>query len=334
MRNTLIASGLFAAFTLAANAVPAPRQDFAADLAAADGWIAWRVAMQEPARVTCCHSGWRKGMPPRQGCTLDDDGVREGSFGSFDGQGQLPRADRLVVYARTRAGTVDKVFAVGDTCPVDERVPVRWTEASTARSVALLAEVARTRPDGERATYALAQHAGAEATRALTSLVDEARDDDTREQAVFWLGHARGAEGLAAAARIAREHRDDDLRSRAAFAISQSREPARLATLEAVLAAERDGEVRREGWFAISQTRDTRARAVLERALGSERDEDGMRGLVFALSQLPDGQGVDALLALARQRDAAPRLRREALFWLAQADDPRALAVLVEVLSR
>ena len=52
---------------------------------------------------------------------------------------------------------------------------------------------------------------------------------------------------------------------------------------------------------------------------------------VFALSQL-DG-GVDWLVRLLREaRDAD--VRRQALFWLGQSDDPRAFAEIERVLAR
>ncbi|PYP42245.1 MAG: hypothetical protein DMD43_03595 [Gemmatimonadetes bacterium] len=54
---------------------------------------------------------------------------------------------------------------------------------------------------------------------------------------------------------------------------------------------------------------------------------------VFALSQLPRDEGVPILIHVARSnRD--PALRRKALFWLGQSDDPRALALFEEILAR
>jgi HEAT repeat protein len=54
---------------------------------------------------------------------------------------------------------------------------------------------------------------------------------------------------------------------------------------------------------------------------------------VFALSQLDDGEGIEPLLDLVRHgREDA--LRREALFWLAQSDDPRAMESLEALLLK
>jgi HEAT repeat protein len=54
---------------------------------------------------------------------------------------------------------------------------------------------------------------------------------------------------------------------------------------------------------------------------------------VFALSQLPRDQGVPKLLEIARTHQD-PRVRKKAIFWLGQSDDPRALALFEELLTR
>ena len=53
---------------------------------------------------------------------------------------------------------------------------------------------------------------------------------------------------------------------------------------------------------------------------------------VFALSQRPHDEGVPVLLRLA-QNDRDPEIRRKAVFWLGQSDDPRALDFFEKVLT-
>lgn len=52
---------------------------------------------------------------------------------------------------------------------------------------------------------------------------------------------------------------------------------------------------------------------------------------IFALSQRRDGEGIPPLLDIARTHDHA-EIRRQALFWLSQSGDPRALALFEELL--
>lgn len=54
---------------------------------------------------------------------------------------------------------------------------------------------------------------------------------------------------------------------------------------------------------------------------------------VYALVRRPRSQGIPELIRLARE-DSDPYLRRSALFWLGQLDDPRALALFEELLGR
>src|SRR5204863_460429 len=58
-----------------------------------------------------------------------------------------------------------------------------------------------------------------------------------------------------------------------------------------------------------------------------EPDEDLKSQAVFVLSQLPRGEGVPDLLQAARS-NKSPRVRSQALFWLGQSGDPRALALV------
>ena len=52
---------------------------------------------------------------------------------------------------------------------------------------------------------------------------------------------------------------------------------------------------------------------------------------VFALSQRPTEEGVPALIRIARTNRHA-ELRKTALFWLGQSEDPRALTLFEEIL--
>jgi HEAT repeat protein len=54
---------------------------------------------------------------------------------------------------------------------------------------------------------------------------------------------------------------------------------------------------------------------------------------VFALSQLPDKEGVPILIRVAQTHDS-PSVRKKAMFWLGQSDDPRVLALFEEILLR
>jgi hypothetical protein len=62
-------------------------------------------------------------------------------------------------------------------------------------------------------------------------------------------------------------------------------------------------------------------------------DREVREQAVFALSQRPHEEGVPALIAVART-NKDPEIRKKALFWLGQSNDPRALDLFEELLTR
>lgn len=64
---------------------------------------------------------------------------------------------------------------------------------------------------------------------------------------------------------------------------------------------------------------------------GGDPDEDLKRQAVFVLSQLPHGEGIENLLKVARS-NASHRVRSQALFWLGQSEDPRAIELFESLL--
>ena len=62
-------------------------------------------------------------------------------------------------------------------------------------------------------------------------------------------------------------------------------------------------------------------------------EDDRIReAAVFAISQLPDDEAIPMLVEIVRTMDD-PRVVNRALFWLADFDDPRAVAVFEEILA-
>lgn len=91
---------------------------------------------------------------------------------------------------------------------------------------------------------------------------------------------------------------------------------------------------RKDAVFWLSQEAGAAAtRGISEIAEDEDQDREVRDQAVFALSQLPTDQGVPILIRLARS-NKDPKVRRKALFWLGQSDDPRALALFEEILTK
>jgi HEAT repeat protein len=93
-------------------------------------------------------------------------------------------------------------------------------------------------------------------------------------------------------------------------------------------------DVRRSAIFHLGQEAADAATAGLKEIIDSNDDLEVRDQAVFALSQRPADESVPALIALIRRDNVDPRLKKKALFWLAQKDDPRALAVFEEILNK
>lgn len=91
---------------------------------------------------------------------------------------------------------------------------------------------------------------------------------------------------------------------------------------------------RKSAVFWLSQIAGDAATAGLQELADDEGEDRDIRDqAVFALSQLPDDQGVPILIRLARS-NKDPQVRRKALFWLGQSEDPRALRLIEEILTK
>lgn len=74
-----------------------------------------------------------------------------------------------------------------------------------------------------------------------------------------------------------------------------------------------------------------RAVGAIAKAIEDDPETEVKKKAVFALSQLPKDQGVPLLIQQARGGHDR-EVRKQALFWLGQSGDPRALALFEEIL--
>lgn len=93
-------------------------------------------------------------------------------------------------------------------------------------------------------------------------------------------------------------------------------------------------DTRKQSVFWLGQAAgDVATEGLSELAEDEDEDREVRESAVFALSQLGDDEGVPALIRIARG-NKDPKIRRTALFWLGQSDDPRALDLFEELLSQ
>jgi len=251
---------------------------------------------------------------------------------------KLEGPTHISVLFRVENGAVTKIRSFSMDCPLDGGgLPFHWlTNAKLAESVALLSGYA-TRPDGQRlhdgAMHALAQHAGTEAESALETLALSGPSVETRKRAVFWLGGSRGKRGFDVASRVMREDPNEKVREHAIFAVSRSREAAAVPAIIRAAKEDKVAHVRGQALFWLAERAAREAIGPIRASIDSDPETEVKKKAVMALSRIANGEGIPALIQVA-QKNQNPVVRKQAMFWLGQSKDPRAVRYFEEVLAK
>jgi HEAT repeat protein len=173
---------------------------------------------------------------------------------------------------------------------------------------------------------------------ARVTFADERCTVDAGRRTVYWLSDvaaAQSVEWLAARVRDWAAQADvkgDDEHSRvragkgALPALALHADPSAGRALESFVAAGQPRKLRKDAAFWLGAARAEQGLPVITRLVREDADDSFREHLTFVLT-LPGDAGVDTLLDVAR-RDASPKVRGQALFWLGQKAGKRAVAAL------
>lgn len=294
------------------------------------GWVGYTEPMVRGDRQSCC---WNDGG----GCWLEN---RPGDHGiSVTGSQtvKLEGPTDLVVLLRVENHRIDRIQTVTPECDLDAGgLPFIWlTGVSAPESIRFLQSIARNE-DGhvaDAAVAAIALHANGSADAALEEFAAANQPEKLRRQGIFWLGSARGRRGFETVSRIAREDSIAQIREHAVFALSLSKEPEVPRTLAAIAHNDSSPRVRGQALFWLAQKAGQRlAASTIGDAIANDPETEVKKKAVFALTQMPNGEGVPLLIQIART-NRNPEVRKQAVFWLGQSNDPRALGFIEDILK-
>jgi hypothetical protein len=325
METRSAAGGLEAMLRLIVNAQTSPE------------WVGYAVPIIPGDRQTCC---WNDSV---RGCFLEPSSNDRTIVVSNNQTVKLEGPTQLVVLYRVENREVGKVRSFSPECELDAGgLPFMWlTGVNAAESVKLLEGIAKdtagTARDqirrAESAESAIAMHADPAADQALEDLLAPNQPEQVRRQSVFWLGNARGRRGFEVVSRIVREDPSDKLREHAVFALTQSKDTQALNVVAGVAHNDRSPHVRGQALFWLAQRAGQKiAESAINDAIANDPETEVKKKAVFALTQMPAGQGVPLLIQVART-NRNPEVRKQAMFWLGQSKDERALAFIEEVLK-
>jgi hypothetical protein len=159
------------------------------------------------------------------------------------------------------------------------------------------------------------------------------RECDLGGERLAWLGEADEKQGLEFIRGLLAQDSSRDLRKDLVFALYLFRGQAVVPDLVGLARRDPDMDIRKDAIFWLGQRASAAAVKALGDMIASPEVLEIKKHAVFALSQLDGDKGTPLLLEIARN-NPHPRLRKEAIFWLGESGDPRALDFFEEILLK
>jgi HEAT repeat protein len=214
---------------------------------------------------------------------------------------------------------------------------VFWlSQVGTERSVSALDSILRTATDRklqEKAIFALSQVSNARASAAIRAFAE--RNDvaqELREHAIFWIGQQHRPENAQYLQTLYGRVNSQQLKEKIIFSLSQMRSDENSRWIMSIAMNENEAiEMRKQALFWAGQTGGsiTDLIGLYSRIQNREMKEQ----LIFVYSQRRERAAVDKLLDIART-DSDREMRKKALFWLSQSNDPRVADLLQEIIDQ
>jgi len=334
MQNRDASSGLDATFRGIMNGQPGPM------------WLAYAQASIPGERNMCCYNCWNGNCS--SGCSIE--GQRTGNEGVTGAPAGPPIPlegfKEFYVFFRVEQRQVTKIRTFSPDCAIDAGgLPVfMLTGVRPADSIAFLETFVKADESSREANReasrkfdaaisAIAMHKDPAADAALDRFVASGQPEAIRRKSLFWLGNSRGKHGYETLTRILKEDPSDKVREEAIQGLSQSKETGAMDAVIRAAHDDRNARVRGQALFWLAQRASNRISSeAIQRALDQDPDTEVKKKAVFALTQMPNGEGVSKLIEVARSHSNAA-VKKQAMFWLGQSKDPRALKFFEDVLA-
>jgi hypothetical protein len=128
-------------------------------------------------------------------------------------------------------------------------------------------------------------------------------------------------------------NRPDSLVQPALAALGLTPGPAALRTLVGLARDDSRTTIRTRALNALAERAEQEASATIQNAIANDPDGEVKKTAVGALARMPKDEGVPLLIQIARTNRNVD-VRKQAMFWLGQSKDPRAVSFFEEILSK
>jgi HEAT repeat protein len=216
---------------------------------------------------------------------------------------------------------------------------VFWlSQVRSEKAVPLLEEILKTSTDEgmqDKALFALSQKSDDRAQQALRAYAS--RDDVSdhlREQSIFWLGQRHSDENAKFLRDLFAKTTNGAAKDKILFSLSQTRNNANDQwLLDQAVNTKNSMEIRKQALFWAGQNGSVDL-AKLGALYDKAPEEEFKNQVIFVLSQRGKSpEAVDKLIDIAKN-EKNRELRKQAIFWLGQSHDPRAVKALQELINR
>ena len=191
----------------------------------------------------------------------------------------------------------------------------------------------------EQAVFALMQQPGDRGSAAVRAIaVSNAAPVGLREKAVFWLGQKQSPENatflrdLFARLAASKSDENDEVAQKILFSLSQMRGVGNDRWLMQIAADPKYSVgVRKQAIFSAGQAGVSTADLI--GLYDRISDRETRQQLIWVLSSKNETAATDKLIQIAKS-DPDIEMRKKAIFWLGQSQDPRAKQLLLEIINR
>jgi hypothetical protein len=308
-------------------------------------WLMWRVPMVPGDRDLCSsyysdRDGYSRSFmidwnPPGAQTAARPQGAASA------GPVALEAGTGLLVLVRTIDGSVERLRTIADDCPIDAAGrTINWLGGITpAESLRFLESLTRSdrmdrfgvdsrRNTANAALNAISLHRDPAADAILDRL---AQTGDQRRQAAQAMASTRGPQGFAAVQKLLAAEKEPEMRRSLVAALGSTREPGTPGALKPFL-SDSDARMRAEAiyWYAVRG-----GAAVIgevTRLVENDADDNVRKRGVSGISRLPVNDSIPALIQIARSTKN-PVVRKEAVSVLSRSKDPRAVALMEELIK-
>jgi len=158
--------------------------------------------------------------------------------------------------------------------------------------------------------------------------------EDLRGQAIFWLGQTHSNADLDYFKTLFKKTNNQDLRSKIVQAVSQTETPEATGWLLDIARDKSfDVDTRKNALFWASQRHALDLDQIMGIYNGARGDDAMQEQVIFVLSQRRESAAVDKLMDIAKS-DPNIDMRKKALFWLGQKNDPRIKQFILDLIRK